>query len=170
MGLEVATLALIGAGIGGAGAVYGSVEQRRATDDARREQRKVTALEMKRKSLEQAKQRRAQIREAQVQSAQIEASAAGTGTARTSGVAQGTGSLRSRAAANISFLNQNESITEAQNIFSVNAGRFASDANRAASVSQAGQSLFSLSLPFTGGTGGGTPRGIEPNRPDSTFR
>lgn len=174
MAVTSTTLALIAAGVGTATAAYGSVEQRRAGDKARRAGRAREALARKRESLELARQRRQQIREARVATAQIEAGAAATGTARTSSAAQGAGSIRTRAASNISFLNQTEGISQAQSIFSVDIGRATGKANQAAAISQLGGQLFSAGV-SAGGLDifakSSTPKpGLSPNRPDPTIR
>ena len=99
MGLEVATLAAISAGVSAVGTVAGIMNNR----DARKEQQKVQAVQNASNRAQQLEEQRKQIREERVKRARIMQASENTGVANSSGEMGAVGGLATQLSSNMAY-------------------------------------------------------------------
>lgn len=97
MGLEAATLAVIGAATSSAGAVGSYVQGEKQA----KAQGKAQDVQQAQQELQARRERLKTIREARIKTAQVEAAGANTGVASSSGVMGGVGSIASQTGSNL---------------------------------------------------------------------
>lgn len=118
------------AAVTAAATVHGTVEQRRASDQARRESRTASLIEQEKSAVQNARNRRRAAAQAQAQVAQVqaqEASLAGS----SSGSSTATGAIQSQTAGNVSFQRQLESLSGLQTSALNRSNQFSADAQQA---------------------------------------
>lgn len=126
------------------GLVGGSLIQ---SERARREQRKATRAQQRIQERRNQRQRLQQIRESQINVAQIEQAGATQGVGTSSSLQGGVAAIQTGTAANVSFINQVESLQQRIQNNLERANRFSGQAQAAASLA-----TLATQVP-TGGTG-----------------
>ena len=154
-------VALVLAGVGAATAVYGAVQQRKeskkaqaASDRSYQAQIQSQKLEQRKQDMAAARERRQQYRQARMARAQIAATSGAAGTAQTSGAIGGRGSVGSQAGGNVSYLNQQQGMTQRQSIFNIASATAQGQANKASSKASMWGGISSLGGSIFGAAGG----------------
>src|SRR6056297_32713 len=159
MGIIATVAAVVGAGA----AVYGTVQQAKASKRAARAQRASNAAQERQQQLQARRSRRGAIRRAQIARAQAVSSAQSAGGMGGSGAAGGIGSLSSRTGSALGFSTQMSGlsglVTDARDA----AASAQSDANRFGAIAGFGKTAFGLGMQF-----GAFGTGQAPNRPPQT--
>lgn len=138
MGLEVATLAAIGAGIGAVGTIY----QMQQSSKAAKNQRRAMEMQQRKQDLAAARERRQQYRQARIQRAQIASAAGATGVGQSSGAISGAGIAGTQAGSNVSFLNAQQGLTQRATQFNIGANKAMQNASMGGAIAGLGMGLF----------------------------
>lgn len=142
--------AAVFAAVGAATAVYGTIQQSKASKKAASAQQRAAQLEQRRQDLAAARERRQQYRQARIQRAQIASNAGATGVSQTSGAISGQGIVGTQAGANVSYLNQQSDLARQQGIFQTQAYTAQGKAAMWGGVASLGSSIFSNSSQIAG--------------------
>lgn len=152
MGIETA-LAIGSFALGAVGTIQtrrAQKKQERAQRAAIDEQRAAREAQQRQQRLRQQRERREFIRQSRIKRAQIVSAGAAQGATESSGVAGGLGSLQTRTAAGLGFLNASESLANEANQRTLNAEQFLGQANifgtqaaTSSSVANLGATIFS---------------------------
>lgn len=137
-------------------AVAGTVASARAQKKSAAETRRASAAEQRRADIANARERRGQVRNARVARASIEAQAAGSGLLGSSSFAAATSNVTSRSNENLSFLDQNQQLSQQASSANNAAARYSSQAATAGAIANLASTGFSLALPYTGARPQGT--------------
>lgn len=141
-------LSSIALGVMAAGAVYGAVQARKGV----KEQRKAIRAEQRRADIANARERRFAVRNARVARASIESQAAMSGIGGSSAAQASMANVQGRLGENLSFLDQNQQLSQMASVANERAAEYAS---RAAM----GQAVVNLATTGMSIYGGPKPQG-----------
>ena len=146
MGAEVVIAA-----VGAAFAAKGAIDQKKAAEEAASAREESEKRQQRIRDLQTARERRKQVAQARIQRAQILAGAGAAGTTETSSFVGGTGSISSKAAGNIGFINQTQALSQQASLFNQQAADAQGREAQAQALGGVGKTLFSTGIDLGAG-------------------